>query len=111
MVDITVDATWLFCTYVTVAAPRLTAATDAELHVKVMNYVHEALQTLWALDKKLAVLVVFLTKAHLKKLNLPLLKLWVCPRTAAQPLTSKISTSVYVLKLRGKKINFNEIST
>ena len=35
----------------------------------------------------------------------------VRPRTAAQPLTSKISTSVYVLKLRGKNINLNEIST
>ena len=33
------------------------------------------------------------------------------PRTATQPLTSKISTSVYVLKLRDKGINFNEIST
>ena len=62
----------------TVADLRLSAPTNAELHVEAMNFVQEALQNLWAIDKELAVLV-FQTKPHLKKLNLPLLKLWVEP--------------------------------
>ena len=63
VVDVTVGAARLFYTYVTVLAPCLTTVPDAELHVEAMNYVHEALQNLWALDKELAVLV-FPTKAH-----------------------------------------------
>ena len=57
VVDVTVGAAQLMYTYVTVVAPRLTTVTDAELHVEAMNYVHEALQILWALDKELTVLV------------------------------------------------------
>ena len=81
----------LFYTYVTVvAASRLSTPADAELHVETMNYVQEALQNLWAIDKELAVLV-FPTKAHLKKLNLPLLKLWAEPpdRTTFQQYTAQ----------------------
>ena len=75
----------------TVAAPRLSSPNDAELHVEAMNFVQEALQNLWAIDKELAVLV-FPTKAHLKKLNLPLLKLWVEPpdRTTFQRYTAQL---------------------
>ena len=68
----------LFNTYVPVATPCLSARTDAELHVEAMNFVQEALQHLWVIGKDFAVLV-FPTKAHLKKINLPLLKLWVKP--------------------------------
>ena len=57
MVDVTVGAARLFYTYVTVAAPCLSAPPDAELHVKAMNYVHEVFQNMWALDKELSVLV------------------------------------------------------
>ena len=56
-VDVTVGAVRLFSTYMTVWAPHLSALTDAELHVEAMNYVHEALQNLWAIDKELTVLV------------------------------------------------------
>ena len=45
-VDVTVGDARLFYTYVTVAAPRFSAPTDAELHVEAMNYVQEALQNL-----------------------------------------------------------------
>ena len=68
--------------FVTVADPRLTVLTDPELHMKATNYVHKALQNLWALDKELEV-TVFPTKAHLKKINLPRLKLWVEPPDCA----------------------------
>ena len=56
-----------------------------------MNFVPEALQNLWAIDKDLTVLV-FPTKAHLKKLNLSPLKLWVKPpdRTVFQRYTAQL---------------------